>query len=57
MKVIERITGNLGAAILVMIVLGYFLAVIVFQKVGPPASVLNPDSKEIIVSGEGAWSR
>jgi hypothetical protein len=57
MKVIERITGNLGAVVLVMIVLGYFLAVIVFQKVGPPASVLNPDSKEIIVSGEGAWSR
>jgi hypothetical protein len=57
MKVIERITGNLGAVVLVMIVLAYFLAVIVFQKVGPPASVLNPDSKEIIVSGEGAWSR
>lgn len=57
MKVIERITGNLGAVVLVMIVLGYFLAVIVLQKVGPSASVLNPDSKEIIVSGEGAWSR
>lgn len=57
MKVNERITGNLGAAILVMVVLGYFLAVIVFQKVGPPASVLTSESKEIIVSGEGAWSR
>ena len=57
MKVNERIMENLGAAVLVMVLLGYFLAVIVFQKVGPPASVLNPDSKEIIVSGEGAWSR
>lgn len=57
MKVNEQIMGNLGAAILVVIVLGYFLAVILFQKVSPPASVLNPEGKEIIVSGEGAWSR
>lgn len=57
MKDNERFIENLGAAVLVMVVLGYFLAVIVFQKVGPSASVLNPDSKEIIVSGEGAWSR
>lgn len=57
MKVNERIMGNLGTAILVMVVLGYFLSVIVFQKVGPPAGVLIPESKETIVSGEGAWSR
>lgn len=57
MKVYERFTGNLGAAILVMVVLGYFLAVVVFQKVGPPASILNSENKEIIVSGEGPWSR